>query len=410
MPRPSLTVEEAIQDWWATRPHRSDLELLRTFAALTKQYGTHLPGEERFKMHCALPKEVRKRSGANIVLTAPTDIGREEALKLCEQPLDDSHYSLLFGVHPPRPRDGVVREYGGMVVTPAREPLCILLKNVLPKSLLDEVRPIVRKAATQRKVAGGNRGVAAGTGMVARRNNNGEVSNIKGAATLEDLSDKDYARLRSATDGTFGFNARGVRGGQMYPCRITRYSGTLPVEWALMGVLAKQVADAFKQSWVGSRWEAQFAKAKNTAPTWMIKSGEGITPFTTITCNRSWRTAAHVDKGDLKEGFGVMCCLGDFGGCDLVFPRYRCAVRYREGDVLLANVHEVHGNTPLLNPDGSVPEVGREPERLVCVFYYQEKMEQCAITHDEETEWINNYERGQSSKKKAKKKAKAAKA
>ena len=134
MPRPSLTgeetiqMEEAIQDWWAKQPHRSDLELLRTFAALTKQYGTHLPGEERFKMHCAIPKEVRKRSGASTILTALADIGQEEALKLCGQPLDNRHYSMLFGSRPPR---------GGMVVTRAREPLFILLKNVLPGSAGD---------------------------------------------------------------------------------------------------------------------------------------------------------------------------------------------------------------------------------------------------------------------------------
>jgi len=102
-----------------------------------------------------------------------------------------------------------------------------------------------------------------------------------------------------------------------------------------------------------------------------------------------------------------MCCLGDFAGCHLVFPRYRVAVNYQEGDVLLANVHEVHGNTPLLNPDGSVPILGREPERLVCVFYYQEKMEQCELTIEKEHQFINRRERGESRKKK---KAKAAKA
>jgi hypothetical protein len=289
-----------------------------------------------------------------------------------------------------------------MVVSRAREPLFILLKNVLPKDLLDAVRPIVRKAATQRKIAGGNRGVAAGTGMVERKKRSGGMSKIKGAPNLEDLSDEDYARLRSATDGTFGFNSRGVRGGQVYPCRITHYSGALPRDFALMGILARTVAEAFRQSWVGARWEAQFAKAGRTSPTWLIRTSEGITPFTTITCNRSWRTAAHIDKGDLKDGFGVMCCLGDFEGCDLVFPRYKVAVRYREGDVLLANVHEVHGNTPLLNPDGSVPIVGREPERLVCVFYYQEKMEQCERTIEKEHEFINKRERGESTKMKAK--------
>src|SRR5262249_23601722 len=149
-------------------------------------------------------------------------------------------------------------------------------------------------------------------------------------------------------------------------------------DFALMGVLAKTVGEVFKTSFVGlDTWDAQMAKAAQTPLPWLIRTTQGRTPFTTITCNKSWRTAAHIDKGDLKEGFGVRCCLGDFGGCDLVFPRYKTAVRYREGDVLLANVHEVHGNTPLLNPDGSVPVVGREPERLVCVFYYQEKMEQC---------------------------------
>jgi hypothetical protein len=34
-----------------------------------------------------------------------------------------------------------------------------------------------------------------------------------------------------------------------------------------------------------------------------------------------------------------MYCLCDFGGCDLVFPRYQAAVRYREGDLLFASVH-----------------------------------------------------------------------
>jgi hypothetical protein len=90
----------------------------------------------------------------------------------------------------------------------------------------------------------------------------------------------------------------------------------------------------------------------------------------------------------------VMCCLGDFEGCDLVFPRYKTAVRYREGDILLANVHAVHGNTPLLNRDGTVPTVGQEPERLACVFYYQENMDLCERTVDAEKKWLNRRKPG----------------
>jgi hypothetical protein len=315
-------------------------------------------------------------------LTAPTDIGEQAAQKLCGQLLDDSHYDLLLNET-------------GMVLTPSLKPLCSLLKNRVPQDLLDAVRPIVRKAASQRKVAGGNRGVAAGTGMVQRRKRNGQMSKMKGAPRLEDLPDEDYARLRSATDGTFGFLDRSIGGGQVYPCRITHYSGALPRDFALMGILAKTVAEVFKTSFVGlDTWDAQMAKASQTPLPWLIRTSKGHTPFTTITCNKSWRTAAHTDSGDLKEGFGVMCCLGDFEGCDLVFPRYRTAVRYREGDVLLANVHEVHGNTPLLNPDGSAPKVKREPERLVCVFYYRENMFQCETTIEKEHKFINRRERG----------------
>ena len=91
----------------------------------------------------------------------------------------------------------------------------------------------------------------------------------------------------------------------------------------------------------------------------------------------------------------MLCCLGDFEGCDLVFPRYKVAVRYREGDILLADVaNEVHGNTPLLNPDGTVPELGEEPERLTCVFYYEEKMHHCLNSTEEEMEFINNRKKG----------------
>jgi hypothetical protein len=346
-------------------------------------------------------------------LNPDTDIGEKEALKLCGQLLDDSHYDhdMLLD------RSGMIKAIGGPMVSGDRvwpavpgfgPTICILLKNVLPKDLLDAVRPVVHKAASQRKIAGGNRGVAAGTGMVQRRRRDGSLSKIKGAQRLEDLSDDDFARLWGASDGTFGFLGRSVRGGQVYPCRLTTYSGALPSELRLMSELAATVAEAFKMSYVQERWEAQFAKASQTASTWLIRTAEGHTPFTTITCNRSWRTAAHVDKGDLKQGFGVMCCLGDFGGCDLVFPRYRVAVRYREGDVLLANVHEVHGNTPLLNSDGTVPQVRHKPDRLVCVFYYQENMDQCERTVDKEHEFINRRERGEAMRKKEKAKAKAA--
>jgi len=341
------------------------------------------------------PEDRKLRQGINKIFTAPTDLGEGAALGLCGRLLENSDYSLLLNET-------------GMVQTPDGKILAVLLKGRLPQDLIDAVRPVVRKAA-HRKIVAGNRGVAAGTGMQPRRRKDGTVGKIKGVPILQDLSQEDYRRLAPAKDGTFGFNARGIRGGQVYPCRLTAYSGALPSELRVMSELASAVGGVFQKSIVGYEWNVQTRQASQTSSTWLLRTPGGTTPFTTITCNKSWRTAAHIDDGDLKDGFGCMCSMGEFDGCDLVFPRYRTAVRYREGDVLLANVHQVHGNTPLLNPDGKVPLPGREPERLVCVFYYSERMDQCEKTIEKEHEFINKREKGDAMRKlKGKAKAKAA--
>lgn len=397
MPQQPLTEKqraEALQEWWDNFPYGTMSQRQEAIYKFEQEFGPLTEAEKRKAMFRWSPED-KARVGIPKWFLAPTDLGEQAALKLCEQLLDDRHYDLLV-------------DEAGIVETPDFEPLAVLFKKRLPQDLLDAVRPIVRKAA-HRKVAGGRRGVAAGTGMQPRRNKDGSVGKVTGVPSAEDLNDEDYRRIYPAMDGTFGFLDRTIGGGQVYPCRLTMYDGALPEELALMSYLAKAVAEVFQQSAMSMEWEAQFKKASQTPLAFLIRTPEGHTPFTTITCNKSFRTAAHVDANDLKEGFGVLCCLGDFEGCDLVFPRYRTAVRYREGDVLLANVHQVHGNTPLLNPDGSEPKLGREPERLVCVFYYREKMDQCESTIEKEHEFINSREKGDKMRKgKAKAKAKAA--
>src|SRR5208282_6244882 len=119
-----------------------------------------LTEEERAKFRWS--PEQRKRAGISQWFAAPTDIGEEAALKLRKQLLDDSHYDLLLNET-------------GIVETPDFEPLAILIKKCLPRDLLDDVRPVVCKAASQRNVAAGNRGDAAGTGMQPRRRKDGTV-------------------------------------------------------------------------------------------------------------------------------------------------------------------------------------------------------------------------------------------
>src|ERR1700681_2252839 len=80
--------------------------------------------------------EVKEKSGITRQLVTPTDIGEQEALKLLGQPLDDRHFTLLLDetglVEMQDPDSGFVHG-----------PLCVLLKNRLPKSFLDKVRPII---------------------------------------------------------------------------------------------------------------------------------------------------------------------------------------------------------------------------------------------------------------------------
>jgi hypothetical protein len=293
--------------------------------------------------------------------------------------LDQRHFGLLL-------------DETGTVGTP-NGPICTLLKNRIPKALCEAVMPILRRAS--QSVAGGNRADAAGAGRKLRRRANGSISNISGTPRLEDMSYEDYLRLEGAKDGLVGYMAHGQRGGAEYPCRMTSWSlKQTPREFGLLNELAAFVGEAWSKSILHIQHSIQLGKAaEDTHSEYVMKTRRGLTPFTTITVNKSWRTAAHIDKGDLKQGFGAMCCFGDFDGCDLVFPRFKTAVRYREGDILLADVaNQVHGNTPLLKPDGTEPKAGQKPERLVCVFYFIEAMEHCKKP-DAERKRVNSKDR-----------------
>ena len=117
------------------------------------------------------------------------------------------------------------------------------------------------------------------------------------------------------------------------------------------------------------RWNNQKQAADKLDPRFLVPG----TVFTTITVNKTFRTAAHFDAGDLHEGLSNLLVLGtgDYTGGYLVFPEYRVAVNVRPGDLLLVNNHEVlHGNTPIVLNRPDDPSC----ERLSIVCYFREKM------------------------------------
>jgi hypothetical protein len=115
------------------------------------------------------------------------------------------------------------------------------------------------------------------------------------------------------------------------------------------------------------RHSAQRAAADKIDPAFLVPG----TVFTTITVNKTFRTAAHRDAGDFTSGLSNLLVLsnnGNYSGGYLVLPEVRIAINVRPGDLLLVNNHEcMHGNTPI--------EINDEvAERISLVCYLREKM------------------------------------
>lgn len=148
--------------------------------------------------------------------------------------------------------------------------------------------------------------------------------------------------------------------------RATSYTERNPEKFAMAFPFLQTLAAGFKEllPW---RFNNQMEAAKKIDSRFLVPG----TPFTTITVNKTFRTAAHFDAGDLDTGLSNLLVLsnnGNYKGGYLVAPEYRVAVNVRPGDLLLINNHEVmHGNTPIELLDETA-------ERISLVCYFRENM------------------------------------
>ena len=129
-----------------------------------------------------------------------------------------------------------------------------------------------------------------------------------------------------------------------------KYKKTIPLINEINTLYKKLIPDRFKK---------QNNKAKETE----FKIGN--TAFTTVTTNINFTTTVHRDSGDDSEGFGNLVVFekkGKYSGGETCFPRYGIGVNVREGDILLMDVHEPHGNLPL-------KLLSKDAERMSIVCY-----------------------------------------
>lgn len=147
--------------------------------------------------------------------------------------------------------------------------------------------------------------------------------------------------------------------------RPTSYTEKFRDTFELSFPFLHNLNDKFKYL-LPQRWNFQRNAADQIDSKFVISD----TVFTTITVNKNFQTAAHLDADDLEDGFSnlnVVTNGKDFKGGYLVLPEYGIAVDIRPGDLLLiANHTAIHGNTKI--------EGGCDSERLSIVSYFRENM------------------------------------
>ncbi len=278
--------------------------------------------------------------------------------------------------------DGVVREMEGKLLTEAEsslrltgpakvlkpdgQPLCVYLPGALPEELRAAIYPDLSAIRGRTE----NRGMASGTPLMTRGTNR--------------------YRSKGVASSILGYFEASP---PFHYCRTTAFTGREVESWDRIRPLFSYVAAEFEK-YVPDRYAVQADYAKHTHSEWVVPG----TPFTTITVNSTYPTGVHTDKGDLDKGFSALCTLrrGEYTGGHLTFPKYRLSVDMQDGDLILMDAHEFHGNTALKcsgcganldkyghkcpdvhNPDWQIPE------RVSVVHYYRTKMAKCG-TFDEE--------------------------
>lgn len=172
-------------------------------------------------------------------------------------------------------------------------------------------------------------------------------------------------------------------GGTFKFCRLTAWTGRHLPEWELLQPLLQAVARNLAEH-VPDRHAAQMAEIGRTHPDWVVPG----TPFTTITVNNTYPTGVHTDKGDLDAGFSTIFTLrrGSYTGGRFVFPEFRVAVDLQDGDLILMDAHQWHGNTPIVCACGerrtSFCQVC-EAERVSVVSYMRTAMTSCGSEREE---------------------------
>lgn len=254
------------------------------------------------------------------------------------------------------------------VFMPDGRPLCVYLPGAMSGYVTEEQYAVLHSLRSGKT---NNRGLASGSR----------------ATQVGEQKRQYFMHVSSSILGAFD------PGGTFKFCRLTAWTGRHLPEWQLLQPVLQRVAKQM-QDHVPERYAAQMEEIDRTHPDWVVPG----TPFTTITVNNTYPTGVHTDKGDLDKGFSTIFTLrrGSYTGGRFVFPEYRVAVDLQDGDLILMDAHQWHGNTAITCACGErrisfCDTCGSE--RISVVSYMRTAMTSCGSEAEENARAIAYRER-----------------
>lgn len=244
------------------------------------------------------------------------------------------------------------------VFMPNGQPLCVYLPGVMRDVVTEEQYEILHSLRGDKTH---NRGPASGSQAVRPGEQKRQYFKYVSSSILGSFD----------PNGTFKF------------CRLTAWTGRNLPKWEALRPALQAVAENMR-TYVPDRYAAQMEEIEQTHPDWVVP----YTPFTTVTVNNTYPTGVHTDKGDLDKGFSTIFCLrrGEYTGGRFVFPEFRVAVDLQDGDLILMDAHQWHGNTALVCACGEKRTAYCDTcgaERISVVSYMRTAMTKCGSEAEE---------------------------
>ncbi len=270
----------------------------------------------------------------------------EEVNKLRGDLLGEKDYNILFT----EDADVYCEETGKCIAK--------FRKKIIPANIARDAYESLKNASA----VSSNRAISAGA---ANEQGNFSAKRIKKDGTISNTNIKT-----PVNSGIIGYFDRGPR----FPyCRQTAFNEKQFSKFKKAYPIIKLVDTKYAEL-MPENYKLQREVADSTSQDFVIPN----TAFTTITINKNWQTAVHTDKGDFEKGFGNLVVLrkGRYTGGYFVVPKWGVAFDLQNCDLLLVDVHQWHGNTP-------IHKIDEDAKRVSLVMYYRKNMINCGTAEEE---------------------------